>query len=515
MINAYYKIQENCLPFEVIMSIIFSSFFLILSFFYSPTYDDIKNSQYFFDCHSINVTQFEFNNSRILLKAKLDNFYQYPKSFAPVFLKMKLQTGNIGLDFNYSHYYDLLNDKENLSFCALISIGGQIQADLYCDTRKIKSTTTHLTNINYYPIGTTKILPSYSHLFDFSDACLTNDQFYLFQRNPINFPAFKFSVDKTLTPVVFGNNIHDFILKKVSFDGEIPVIKKYDKSLVYDERYTIILPSQSKFPFFNILLPILEDYNDNQNKYSKNYENFHFMIYSLGETDFIKYQLGINDNLVSNGTSRCFSQGSFAKTIEGNSPFFENQKYSFFDYWLTNPSLNKLRSFYHFPEKSFLNHENQAQSVLNISENSEQYSKKTLKIVFEDGIEEKIFFVKSELAKNKTIKIKNISISMDSPKIAKIMKNADIFVACSIPGLLMSGFLRKNSTIVKINPDNAGNDEYLYKIGKTLGIKTFSVPGPSNQCHNLKCIYESFSFQQTSDDDILKTIHQALLFMNK
>ena len=501
MLNLYYTFQENCLSFEAIMSIFISCFFLILSFFYSPTFEDLKNSDNFFDCNSINITQFEFNQSRVLLKAKLNDFYQYPKSYAPLFLKMNLQTGNIGLNLNISHYYDILNDKENLSFCGLTSIGGNITADLYCNAQKIKTTSTYLNEISYYPIGTTKLLPSNSHLFDFSDACLTNEHFEIFQYNPINFPHFKFSVDKTFTPIVFGKNIHDYRLKTVSFDEPHLVIKKYDQFLVYDERFTIILPSESKFPFFNILLPILDDYNINPNISQP------FMIYSTGNTDFIKNQLNFNDSIVSSGKRRCFLKGSFAKTIEGQSPFYENQEFSFFDYWINNPSLNKLSSFYNitYLKKAYQNNNN------NKTNDNFEKSAKKIRIVFEDGIEEKVFLAKNELAQNQSIKIKNVSITMDAPKIARIMHNADVYVACSIPGLLLGGFLKKNSSIVKINPDNTGNNNFTHKIGQTLGLKTFSVPGSKDGCHDMKCIHESFSFEQTSDNDILKTIRQVLV----
>lgn len=465
--------------YDDFMYIIIAFGFLMIFLLYSPNYAQTQERKFYFDCNSLNVTKFEFQDGKLFVNAHLFNFLELTHSWASFLFSIVISSGKIKTYLNQSHFLDFVYNDSNISFVALTSVGGNINANLLCNDAIMKTTSTNLETIKYYPFGTTAINPSQKHLFEFSDGCINSRNFEIFEIGTMSFPSFN-----PFLNITYETNVNNTFIDKIPLT--LTQSENSESIRFLDQIQTLILSNESSFPTFDILLPILDDYEENLPEQK-------FEIYTRGNTEFIKSILDSPKIIVKNG-SRCFRKAAFAKTLDGKSPLFSNStqeiRYSFLNYWFSNPSLKKLRSFFSDVSKPNLKeHPNFPQ------------------ITFENTLSSQRI---KEIQQIFSSPFNNITLNMNPKQIANILGETDIYVVCSLPGLLLSGFLKENSTIVMINPDGNGKQTFSKTVAKNLGLHEYTVPGPFNYCSNVKCMVNTFEWKQTKNNAIISTLQEVI-----
>lgn len=439
------------IPIAFILSI---PFFVFLSS--PPTFPlPLKNEA--IDCLNINVNKFYWELSRIKVNASAKDFVQYPKEIAKDLLNIRVKSGQISGFFPSNTFWDLESDGQNFSFCALTSIGGELTADLFCQNQYMASAKTNLDKISIYSVGSTKILPDSNNLFNFEHACIKKSKIMIFSNVIKNFPPISLSSIQNVSI-----NIINSFIKTYSSQQNVQI----------ENNNFLILPSKSKMPLFDMVLPAI----------AADKTSFHV----IGKTDFIQQQFLNTKYKFENPSQkhRCFSKASFALTTTLNNPIApymtKNQiEENYFKYWLNDQRIVRLQSLYpRVPKES--------EFVIAIENDLKRYSKK---------------FCPS----NKNCTVASFDLSENVPDSAKKIMNADVLIVNTIHGLLYSGFLKPNSLLIEIELFKRNGMSIAKNMANNLKLKYHTIQTSEDlniKCKNIGCFLE--------DESISKKISQLI-----
>jgi len=149
-------------PFKTSILIPFAIFLAVFLCFIDPDPPSIPldSRENPIDCLNI-FNPVVFNEgSRIRAKFTMGEFLYYPKNVVHQLLRIVVEGDGISSVFTPKNFWDIQSDMYNGSFCVLQTIGGDLNAFLYCQNTLLASASVHIGSIDIYPVGWSRIVSS-------------------------------------------------------------------------------------------------------------------------------------------------------------------------------------------------------------------------------------------------------------------------------------------------------------------------------------------------------------------
>jgi hypothetical protein len=142
------------------------------------------------DCFNFNSSRIWAESSRVKVEVEVGDFLEYPREIASRLLTVVVQGGNMSFSYPWRQFWDLTSDLTHISFCILQAAGGyEMNCSLICHGHVLAANYFDLREINVFPIGWSRMVPTLDGVAHFTDVCLRSDtELIFFSRAATQFP---------------------------------------------------------------------------------------------------------------------------------------------------------------------------------------------------------------------------------------------------------------------------------------------------------------------------------------
>ncbi|OHS97132.1 hypothetical protein TRFO_36712 [Tritrichomonas foetus] len=469
-------------PFYSFFSIFKSSIIIFISFITAtilfiidndpPTFPLPDNSDPI-DCFNFVDSKIFIEKSRLKVEVTVRDFIQYPTEVATSLLNIKSNVGSFKFKFTSPNFWDLKSDRHQISFCALQTTGGLVNASLFCHNNLLSTTQAYMPEIEIFPTGWSRVVPTPFTHGEFLECCLESDESITFTSQPksiIN--GFQASENKSFLIKIAKQNY-----------------RSYSRATSTPEHVGIGLISMatSRRPseiLFNTLIPLANII------FRYNLSSYLVLI----QHSDMSYDL---KPLVENRTEiigrSCFRKMMVVPTTGSHSPL---------------------------EKKLYTTHEEavaiQADLIMKMESSTFDYIRTLYR--FSTKVQKKLITIDEKLNNSSNFKkllssvcseceIKVVNDEMSLLDVAKTVASSEILFAGELKTILFGTFLHTNSTLIEVTPDELGCFEFKPQLKKLLNVKYKLVRGSDTECicpeNNLTCYFEKEHRYENIDKDLL------------
>lgn len=437
------------------------------------------------DCLQINAVSMDANSSKINVTVQIEELTEFPMSASIRLIQIISLSGNSVTYYSYPNFRDISVKGNQISFNVFQQVGGQINASLMCQSRRLGLFQHKITEINHFTPGYSRIVMLPHLIGEIHDFCFSNNTIHYFSQ-PITLIEPMHASFNSLIP--FYSTMMNADEFQNNHPGHITVYKP-----------TIFITATPIEPWrqlCDVLLPMWGSlYSD--------YKKDKYSIYLTQNQDWMIPNIKrlVDDTIMFNDTKGCFFDGHFIRS-PGGIPLHLNASevkmenivaFSHHFAWIMDINRNIVSSFRHL----FTNKPMTAGRIV-LDHTALKWKKLLMK----------------EFPDNEYIDLPDISRNEKTiAEIADIVSSSQIFIGTHVSSLIFGIFMSKGSTMLEIQPNGCECTFFGKPFAEMSGAKYVPLFSES-ECFNdniLKYFEQGTYDYSVNKKILLRTFKRILL----